>query len=109
MQIFNGSFTSVRGVEEAFGLPPLALDSYVLLFARYNDEGYEGEARVLYLDEQKIFEVAASHCSCFDLDGMWEPVEVTIEALRLRPDEESKQLAEVFERLQSFSKLHLAP
>ena len=55
-----------------------------IILARYDTGDYDGEAFVLYRRDDKLYEVHASHCSCFGLEHQWEPEETTIEALAMR-------------------------
>ena len=57
-----------------------------ILFATYTYENYEGSAWVLFYNEEdgKLYEVNGSHCSCYGLEGQWEPEETTLDALALR-------------------------
>ena len=52
-----------------------------ILFAVYSDECYEGTAFVLFHKDGKLFEVNGGHCSCYGLEGQWDPEETTLEAL----------------------------
>lgn len=49
-----------RGVE---------LDNTEVLLASYGTPDYEGYAFVLFLRDGKLWEVNASHCSCYGLEG----------------------------------------
>lgn len=55
-----------------------------ILLASYGTPAYEGYAFVLFKRDGKLFEVNGSHCSCYGLEGQWEPEETTVEALRHR-------------------------
>jgi len=55
-----------------------------ILFAWYDCPPYEGHAFVLFRKDGKLYEVNGSHCSCFGLEGQWEPEEVTVESIKLR-------------------------
>lgn len=58
-----------------------------ILFALYDTPAYEGYALVLYERDGKLYEVHGSHCSCYGLEGQWQPEETTWAALKLRkPD-----------------------
>lgn len=59
-----------------------------VLLASYTYESYEGDAFVLFRKDGKLFEVNGGHCSCYGLEGQWEPEETTIEAIehRLKSD-----------------------
>lgn len=63
----------------------------VILFASYGGASYKGDALVLFERDGKLFEVHGSHCSCYGLEGQWEPAEVTWPALRLRVDKEENR------------------
>ena len=72
-----------------------------ILFAYYNYENYSGRAYVLFTQlgqsgqfgpegqasqsgqSVTLYEVVASHCSCYGLDGQWVPSPVTPKEARL--------------------------
>lgn len=58
-----------------------------VLLASYNYECYSGDAFVLFEKDGKLYEVNGGHCSCYGLEGQWEPEETTVEALRHRMTE----------------------
>lgn len=55
-----------------------------ILFASYGYANYSGNAFVLFEKEGKLFEVNGGHCSCYGLEGQFDPEETTLEALRHR-------------------------
>lgn len=55
-----------------------------ILLASYGTPSYEGYAYVLFHEGGKLYEVEASHCSCYGVEGQWEPEETTIESLEHR-------------------------
>lgn len=55
-----------------------------ILYARYESYGYEGSAFVLFERDGKLYEVNGSHCSCYGLEGQWEPEETSWAALAMR-------------------------
>ncbi len=57
-----------------------------VLLASYGTPAYEGYAFVLFRKDGVLYEVNASHCSCYGLEGQWSPEETTIESLRHRLD-----------------------
>ena len=63
------------------------LEGVNVLLASYGTPSYEGSAFVLFERGGKLFEVGGSHCSCYGLEGQWEPEETTIESLRHRLDQ----------------------
>jgi len=52
-------------------------------FGFYGHKDYSGEAFVLFKKDGKIFENGGSHCSCYGLEGQWNPQETSIEAIKL--------------------------
>jgi len=82
MAILLGDFVSERDVFEQFGEEPS--DDIDLLLAEYSQMDYEGSAFVLFLKDDKLYEVNGSHCSCYGLEDQWRPEETTIEALKHR-------------------------
>ncbi len=42
-----------------------------VIYANYDNEGYEGRAFVAFRNGDKYFTVNASHCSCYGLEGQW--------------------------------------
>ena len=65
------------------------LDGVNVLLAYYCYESYEGDAFVLFEKDGQLFEVNGGHCSCYGLEGQWEPEETTREALLKRLDDGS--------------------
>ncbi len=52
-----------------------------MLLASYSYEDYSGSAFVLYRKDGQLFEVNGGHCSCYGLEGQWEPESTTKQAL----------------------------
>lgn len=77
-------FESSEDVLKQFEAPKGALDNSEVLFARYECEGYEGDALVVYRKDGKLWEVNGYHCSCMGLEGQWEPEETSPQALAKR-------------------------
>lgn len=61
-------------------------DDIIIHIAYYEQADYEGYAFVLFEQEGRLFEVNASHCSCYGLEEQWEPEETTVESLQHRLD-----------------------
>ena len=55
-----------------------------ILFASYGYANYSGDAWVLFEKDGELYEVNGSHCSCYGLEGQWEPEEVVLEELKHR-------------------------
>jgi len=53
-----------------------------VLLACYTYESYDGSAFVLFKKDDTLYEVVGGHCSCYGLEGQWEPEVTTFEALR---------------------------
>lgn len=49
------------------------------VFAAYDTEDYEGTALVITSQDGKAYQVVqGSHCSCYGLEGQWEPSDHTV-------------------------------
>lgn len=72
-----------------YGLPqPLAFDSesVEIIVAVYEQGSYDGQAFVVFKGrDNEFYEVNASHCSCYGLEGQWKPEGVVIKELLARP------------------------
>jgi len=93
MTVYIGDFESKEDIIKEFFDDPAwqsmhvyngELDDIEILFASYTYECYEGDAFVLFRKDGKLFEVNAGHCSCYGLEGQWDPEETTKEALMYR-------------------------
>lgn len=82
--MFTGDFDSQEDIINQFQLAPDALTGLKILFASYDCGGYDGEAFVLFEKDGKLYEVNGSHCSCYGLEGQWDPELTTKEALLMR-------------------------
>lgn len=58
-----------------------------VLFARYEYENYDGSAAVIFVHGGKFYLVDGGHCSCYGLEGQWEPEEITVPMMRKIADE----------------------
>ena len=67
-----------------FAIAESDLEGVSLLLASYAYEDYSGYAFVLFEKDGRLYEVNGSHCSCYGLEGQWEPEETSIIALRDR-------------------------
>lgn len=59
------------------------LDLYDILLASYTSETYSGDAFLVLRRKLtgELLLVEASHCSCYGLEGQWNPEPTTVEAL----------------------------
>lgn len=55
-----------------------------ILFASYGTGSYEGDAFVLTERDGKLFEVNASHCSCYGLENQFDQEETNLDVLKHR-------------------------
>lgn len=76
---FFGLFSCREDLETYFQIE--LADDVEILFASYEEEGYEGRAFVLFRQQDMLFEVNAYHCSCMGLEGQWDPEETSPAAL----------------------------
>ena len=78
--------SGVNGLMCDFCIGEEELVGVEILFATYTYEDYSGFAYVLFQRDGKLYEVVASHCSCYGLEEQWEPEETTVEAVSRRAD-----------------------
>jgi hypothetical protein len=64
--------------------PPVMPDNMEILLASYTYESYSGSAFVLFKQGDKLYQNYGSHCSCYGLEGQWQPEETSIVKLRNR-------------------------
>ena len=81
--MFYGMFDNKADICRQFDVEETTLEGCTILFAAYDGE-YECEALVVYRHKRKLYEVNGNHCSCYGLEGQWEPEETSVEALRHR-------------------------
>lgn len=98
--IYKDIFQSNADIIGEFEAPADALDGAEVLFAEYSYESYEGSAFVLFKRDGKLYEVSGGHCSCYGLEGQWDPEETSPEAL-LKRTYVTGELKEIAQRLQS--------
>lgn len=100
MDDFNASAEQREGVE--------------ILLAAYDLEDYEGYAFVLFMKDGQLYEVNGIHCSCYGLEGQWEPDECTLNSLEFRLergtifDRFAKELREIVKDVRSYWEEFLA-
>ena len=58
-----------------WGLEPEDLEPYNVLFEFYEVSAYDGEAIVIlqHKESKKLYITEGSHCSCYGLEGQFEP------------------------------------
>ncbi len=70
-----------------------------ILFASYGQGSYDGDAIVIYTDHETLYEVNASHCSCYGLEGQWKPEETSWAAIAMRTYMDSSHGVDAIARL----------
>lgn len=78
---FSGDWESAADIIADFKIAPEALADAHIIAAHYVFEDYEGSAYVLFEKDGNLYEVQGSHCSCYGLEGQWEPRIETPESL----------------------------
>lgn len=79
--VFDGDFEDEQDVIDAFELDQDELNGAFILYATYECGGYDGSAFVLFSRNGQLYEVHGGHCSCYGLEGQWDPEETTVDAL----------------------------
>lgn len=99
---YFGSWASWEGMRDDFFPKPYSEHSIVypvpddfpsddmILFASYGGASYEGDAVVIYLQDDKLYEVHASHCSCYGLEEQWAPEQTDWGALAIRSKKDNE-------------------
>lgn len=84
VDVYDGDFESWADVCRYFEEDVAEPDE--VLLAMYNMDGYEGSADVIYRVGDRYYWVHGGHCSCYGLEGQFDPEEYSadllIEALR---------------------------
>jgi hypothetical protein len=84
--MYLGHFSSKEEVAQAFAIDLKSLKGCKILLAWYGFGDYDGSAFVLYTRGGKLYEVTGGHCSCYGLEGQWDPEETSADALKHRID-----------------------
>lgn len=82
--IYEGLFDGPEKLCKEFSIPRATLDEYEVLYAWYEYEEYAGDSFALLRKDDGLFEVNGSHCSCYGLEGQWDPTRTTKDALLMR-------------------------
>ena len=88
---FIEEFKSIEDIAEEYSSSKegkdailLELNGATILLAWYGYGNYEGDSFVLFEKDGKLYENHGAHCSCYGLEGQWEPEETTWKALAMR-------------------------
>lgn len=85
LEDFRGETWSSPGISAD---PEITAGDMDLIVAWYEYESYEGSAFVVYRDRRdgKVYQVLGGHCSCYGLEGQWQPEEVSAAEILARPE-----------------------
>jgi hypothetical protein len=84
--VYDG-FDDWKDIQEQFEMDDPEPDE--VLYASYEREYYEGWSNVVYRIGDKFYKNYAAHCSCYGLEGQWEPEDYSAE-LFVKAYEKSK-------------------
>lgn len=77
------------------------LNESIVHLAYYGRGSYDGTSLVIFEHNGILYEVNASHCSCYGLEGQWAPEETNWKAISMRKFydyyEEEKTIKEFIE------------
>ena len=76
MEVYFGEFSCWQDVLAQFELGEDPRPDEVI-HAVYDTPSYEGLASVIYRIGDRYYWAHGSHCSCYGLEGQWEPEEYT--------------------------------
>lgn len=79
--------SKLEGLKKDFEISDADLDGANILLASYTYADYSGSAFVLFARDGKFYEAGGSHCSCYGLEGQWNPEEADLTELRHRVTE----------------------
>lgn len=81
MYNYDDGFDDWRDIQRQFDMDDPEPDE--ILYASYEHEYYEGWSTVIYRNGDNIYYNYASHCSCYGLEGQWDPEEYSAELFLL--------------------------
>ncbi|MNM12444.1 hypothetical protein D3C81_226180 [compost metagenome] len=81
MYMHNWAETQLQGLTYDFHISEADLDGVEILLAAYEYEDYDGHAVVIFKKDNQLWSVYGSHCSCYGLEGQWDPEESSISQL----------------------------
>jgi hypothetical protein len=77
-------FQNEEDILSSYEAPADALKDATLIFAMYGGGSYDGYSFILFHKDGKYYEVNGAHCSCYGLEGQWNPEETDIAFLEMR-------------------------
>ncbi len=82
--MYKGNFEDVKDVCEQFQIDVKEIKDCKILLAWYGYGDYDGSAFVLFDRDGQLYEVNGGHCSCYGLEGQWDPEKVSAKELKHR-------------------------
>lgn len=80
---YYGFWDDRESMMHEFQIEEDKLEGVDILFAIYDGGGYDGDVFVVFEKGGDLFEVGG-HCSCYGLEGQWEPEKADPEILKER-------------------------
>lgn len=77
-------FIDNDSIIDAYRAPEDALKDATVYLAWYEYRDYSGYSWVVFEKDGILYEVNGSHCSCYGLEGQWEPEVTTWAAIAWR-------------------------
>ena len=71
-------------IARQFEISTEELRGFRILFEGHAEEDYSDSILLILRKDGALFEVEASHCSCYGFEGMWNPRKTTVGALLKR-------------------------
>ena len=102
MTVFNEDFESLEDIKKQYQITDADLDGVEVLYAGYQTGCYDGRSLVLFKKDDKLYVVDGAHCSCYGLEGQWDPTETTPAALKMEIDAKSNYRYEDFKSFIEF-------
>jgi hypothetical protein len=78
-----------------------------VIVANYETASYEGHALVVFRNGEKFYTVDGSHCSCYGLEGQWEPEEYDTPELLLAALKKASYNAEPYNHVIGFLEAYI--
>lgn len=79
--MYEGIFKSWKDVQEEYKTDYPEPDK--VYYASYTNEDYSGDSWVVYRNNGKYYTVDGGHCSCYGLEGQFDPEEYETKELLL--------------------------
>lgn len=99
--IYDGDFSHWADVRSQFDME--VPEPEEVLYASYDIDGYEGSATIIYRIGDRFYINFGGHCSCYGLEGQWDPEEYSAELFILAYEKGNWDFpSEVFSRVKEF-------